>query len=471
LHLFSFAIAGQNSTYYLAISGWLCYNKLNIYCYSRKGTETLTNYDKEKYENTDDIGEDINETLEEETEDEALQAADATDETETPEEETEADAKAEREAEQYQVDGAGDEEIAAVAERITGSRHSSVSTAAPIRTRSPEQNRNITNGIPVRHSAISDGEIIEAEEPRKSNKTLTIIIAAAIALFVIIMGAIVALNAFSIAASMRPSDYDINDTVETTGTTTVPDPVTESTQYRVTLDFYERKDIELSTSEITLSKLLEGIGCVLEENEKPSISLDTVIKEDIIITVDRYEYKTEVVEEVIAHETETIETDLIMKGTEELITGEDGAKTVEYLITYVNGVETTKEFVTETITKEPVTETRTIGVGGEIVGADGKTYTYSWRKEVTARYYSLEGPTYFGPDADETVIVVDNKVIPLGTKLYVKNDTYDFGVRTAADIASSVVGDQIYIWISPSNPNYAALKASEPHQVDIYYID
>lgn len=441
----------------------------------------MANYDKERFENTDDVAEDINETAVDEVEetepcetdvaDEAEVTEDVVVEAEATEEDADPETNVDEEAEQYQVEGAGDEEIAAAAERITGRRHSSVSTAAPIRTRSPEQNRNVTNGIPVRHSAISDGEIVETEEPVKTGKTLTIIIAAAIALFVIIVGAIVALNAFSIAASMRPSDYDINDTVETTGTATVPDPVTEATQYRVTLDFFERKDIELSTSEITLEKLLAGIGCVLEKDEMPSVPLDTVIKEDMTITVDKYAYETVVLTETIPHGTETIETDLIMKGTEELIEGQDGEKTVEYLITYVNGEEKTKEFVTETITKEPVTETRTIGVGGEIVGADGKTYTYSWRKQVTARYYSLEGPTYFGPDADETVIVVDNKVIPLGAKLYVKNDTYDFGVRTAADIASTVVGDQIYIWISPSNPNYAALKAAEPHTVDIYYID
>lgn len=431
----------------------------------------LENYDKEKFENSDIEAEDINETVEEMSDTEPLESEEQVTEETPAETEEEAETEIEAEAEKYEVNGIDDREIAEAAERITGSRHSTVSTAAPIRTRSPEQNRNITNGIPVRHSAISDGEIVEVEEPKKNNKTFTIIIIAAIALFVIIVGAIIALNAFSIAASMRPSDYDIGEAVDTTETLESPVPVTEAKQFRVTLDFYERKDIELSTSEITLEKLLEAIGCVLEENEKPSVTLDTVINEDMVITIDRYEYKTVEVDEVIPHETETIETDLIMKGTEEFVEGEDGAKTVEYLITYVNGVEMTKEFVTETVTKEPVTETRTIGVGGEFVGADGKTYTYSWRKEVTARYYSLEGPTYLGFDADETVIVVDKKVIPFGTKLYVKNADYDFGVRIAADEAGSIKGDAIYIWISPKNPNYAALKAAEPHTVDIYYID
>ena len=428
----------------------------------------MVNYDKDKIENNDDVERDINEPAEEVSE-EVNEVTET--EANTEEVSDDADASVECEAEQYRVDGIADSEIAAAAERITGSRHSSVSTAAPIRTRSPEQNRNITNGIPVRHSAISDGEIAEEEEPKKSSKTMTIIIAAAIAVFVIIMGAIVALNAFSIAASMRPSDYDMGVAQETSADTVVPAPVTEPTQYKVTLDFYDRKDITVSTSEITLEKLLSGIGCVLEMYEIPSVPLDTVIKEDMVITVDKYSYETVTVDETIPYNTETIETDLIMKGTEEFREGEDGEKTVEYLITYVNGVESTKALVTETITKEPVTETRTVGVGGEFVGADGKTYTYSMRKIVVARYYSLEGPTYFGPDADETVIVVDNSIIPLGTKLYVKNNEYDFGLRTAADVASSVVGDEIYIWISKTNPNYAALKATEPHTVDVYYID
>lgn len=423
----------------------------------------MENYDKEIMENNDIEAEDINEDINEQENIPSEETAETTD--------TEDQAVPDDEAEKYIVAPVDDADIEAAAERITGNRHSNVSTAAPIRTRSPEQNRSVTNGIPVRHSAISDGEIVESEEPKKNNKTFTIIIIAAIAAFVIIVGAIIALNAFSIASSMRPSDYDIGMVTDTSDTVPTPAPVTESTQYRVTLDFFERKDIEVSTSEITLEKLLESIGCILEEDEKPSVPLDTVIKEDMVITVDKYAYETITVDETIPYKTETIETDLIMKGTEEFIKGEDGARTVEYGITYVNGVEKTRKVVSETITKEPVTETRKIGVGGEFVGADGKTYTYSMRKIVVARYYSLEGPTYFGPDADETVIVVDNSVISLGTKLYVKNEEYDFGVRTAADIASSVVGDEIYIWISPNNPNYAALKATEPHTVYVYYID
>ncbi len=68
------------------------------------------------------------------------------------------------------------------------------------------------------------------------------------------------------------------------------------------------------------------------------------------------------------------------------------------------------------------------GVGGSFVGSDGVTYSYSYRKVVPATYYNIEGLTYLGTMADESVIAVDKDNIPLGTRLYVKNDRYDFGV-------------------------------------------
>ncbi len=54
--------------------------------------------------------------------------------------------------------------------------------------------------------------------------------------------------------------------------------------------------------------------------------------------------------------------------------------------------------------------------------------------------------------ADESVIAVDKDNIPLGTRLYVKNDRYDFGVRVASDIGGQVDEWEIDIWLSASNP-------------------
>ena len=74
--------------------------------------------------------------------------------------------------------------------------------------------------------------------------------------------------------------------------------------------------------------------------------------------------------------------------------------------------------------------------------------------------------------ADESVIAVDRTYIPLGTKLYVKNDTYDFGVRIASDVGSAIKGWEIDIWIDDSNPQLESFAYVGYHwDMEIYYID
>ena len=112
------------------------------------------------------------------------------------------------------------------------------------------------------------------------------------------------------------------------------------------------------------------------------------------------------------------------------------------------------------------------GVGGSFVGSDGVTYSYSYRKVVPATYYNIEGLTYLGTMADESVIAVDMDNIPLGTRLYVKNDRYDFGVRVASDIGGQVDEWEIDIWLSSSNPYYPSFsREGYIYDMEIYYID
>ena len=152
--------------------------------------------------------------------------------------------------------------------------------------------------------------------------------------------------------------------------------------------------------------------------------------------------------------------------------GENGMKETTYAVEYVNGVEASRTYVSERIAKEPVTEKYEVGVGGSFVGADGVTYTYSMRRVVPATYYNLEGPTYIGKDADETVIAVDPNYIPLYTVLYVKNDKFDFGKRIAADTGSLVKGWEVDIWIADDNPQLKDFAWIGYHyDMEIYYID
>jgi len=227
------------------------------------------------------------------------------------------------------------------------------------------------------------------------------------------------------------------------------------------------------TEATTLRELLGSIGCKLLDSHRPNIGLDETIASDCTVTIDKVLYKTEVITEVIKYETEVIELDTIPRGEKIMLeTGSDGEKKYTYSIEYVNGKEGEHTLVSEEITKVPVTERYKIGVGGTFVGNDGVTYTYSYKRTVPASYYSIEGPTYLGYNADETVIAVDPSCIPIGTSVYVKNAEYDFGKRVAADTGSSAKDWQILVWLSKNNPQYLSFAKTENYvDMEIYYID
>jgi 3D (Asp-Asp-Asp) domain-containing protein len=266
---------------------------------------------------------------------------------------------------------------------------------------------------------------------------------------------------------------------ETTPPETEP-PVTEppeteppSPQYTVKLDFYDRDDIAVSTEQTTLRTLLNTLGVTLAESDRPNVDLDAVIAADTTISIDQVLYKSLTVTESIAYETEVVEIDTIPRGnTNYLQYGKEGSKNLYYTVEYINGQETNRTFAYEETTKWAVNEKYEIGVGGSFTNANGITYTYNYRRTVPATYYNLEGLTYLGQMADESVIAVDPNNIPLGTKVYVKNDTYDFGVRVAADTGPKVDEWQIDIWLSPYNPQYASFAQVGYHNdMEIYYLD
>ena len=243
--------------------------------------------------------------------------------------------------------------------------------------------------------------------------------------------------------------------------------------YSVTLDFYDRDDITATVTQMTLAEVYAAVGYTPRESDRPSVGLDYVVSADAWITIGTAEYKSVNETEAVPFGTEVIEVDTIPRGEKQYTReGQNGEITRTYTVEYVNGVETSRTLANEQTTKQPVNEQYQLGVGGSFTNSYGITYTYSYRRVVPATYYNLEGVTYLGQMADESVIAVDPNTIPLGTKLYVKNDDYDFGIRVAADTGPKVTADQIDIWLSPYNPQYASfVAAGYINDMEIYYLD
>ena len=441
---------------------------------------------------------------------------------EIPTEENAAEEKSEAEDNPEKNCTTDEDDIAYVAERITGARHSVVTTAAPIRIRENNETMRLNSLSRIVNESMVKSSANGGKTKNKQKKMLVLTATVAVIIIAALTSVIVGVN---IAAEKnRPADINIGDVgedyvdlennsetmketapetekpaetaaetdAETSGETTSaetnsPDTETEpetepetqpqskpeEQKFNVVLDFYDKDDVEVSTAKMTLAELLSQCEITLEEGEVPSISLDSVIAADTTITINKYEYKSETVSEEIPYESTVTETDLIPRGEKNYSQyGENGQANKYYTVEYINGQENSRTLDYEETVKYPVNEVYEEGVGGSFVGSDGVTYSYSYRKVVPATYYNIEGLTYLGTMADESVIAVDKDNIPLGTRLYVKNDRYDFGVRVASDIGGQVDEWEIDIWLSASNPYYSAFsREGYIYDMEIYYID
>ena len=438
---------------------------------------------------------------------------------EIPTEENAAEEKSEAEDNPEKNCTTDEDDIAYVAERITGARHSVVTTAAPIRIRENNETMRLNSLSRIVNESMVKSSANGGKTENKQKKMLVLTAAVAVIIIAALTSVIVGVN---IAAEKnRPADINIGDVgedyvdlennsvttkpetekpaetaaetdAETSGETTSaetnspdtetepetepetqPQPKPEEQKFNVVLDFYDKDDVEVSTAKMTLAELLSQCEITLEEGEIPSISLDSVIAADTTITINKYEYKSETVTEEIPYESTVTETDLIPRGEKNYSQyGENGQANKYYTVEYINGQENSRTLDYEETVKYPVNEVYEEGVGGSFVGSDGVTYTYSYRRVVPATYYHIEGLTYLGTMADESVIAVDMDNIPLGTRLYVKNDRYDFGVRVASDIGGQVDEWEIDIWLSSSNPYYPSFsREGYIYDMEIYYID
>ncbi len=441
---------------------------------------------------------------------------------EIPTEENAAEEKSEAEDNPEKNCTTDEDDIAYVAERITGARHSVVTTAAPIRIRENNETMRLNSLSRIVNESMVKSSANGGKTQNKQKKMLVLTAAVAVIIIAALTSVIVGVN---IAAEKnRPADINIGDVgenyvdlennsetmketapetekpaetaaetdAETSGETTSaetnspdtetepetepetqPQPKPEEQKFNVVLDFYDKDDVEVSTAKMTLAELLSQCEITLEEGEVPSISLDSVIAADTTITINKYEYKSETVSEEIPYESTVTETDLIPRGEKNYSQyGENGQANKYYTVEYINGQENSRTLDYEETVKYPVNEVYEEGVGGSFVGSDGVTYSYSYRKVVPATYYNIEGLTYLGTMADESVIAVDMDNIPLGTRLYVKNDRYDFGVRVASDIGGQVDEWEIDIWLSSSNPYYPSFsREGYIYDMEIYYID
>ena len=112
----------------------------------------------------------------------------------------------------------------------------------------------------------------------------------------------------------------------------------------------------------TVADVISLAGISLDGDDYVEPTLDTAIEDGMEITVYRVTVKTETRKETIKFSTETKQNSDMDTGTSEIeVAGQNGEKQVEYRVTYINGREASKEELSSTVTKEPVTEVKVVG--------------------------------------------------------------------------------------------------------------
>lgn len=236
------------------------------------------------------------------------------------------------------------------------------------------------------------------------------------------------------------------------------------THYSVTFDFYSKDDINCVSAERTVGELMDKLGITLEDSDLLRAEETDVISEDMVISVDEITYGTDYSHTEIKYETEYRDVQTIPKGTQKTHRrGVYGKSTVEYSVTYVNGQESERKAVREYTSSYPVSAIVYRGVGGTVT-IGGKSVSFSYYIDCDSTFYYAGGTTASGLPADEKVVAVDPKVIPLGTEIYIPG----IGKRIAADTGGAIKGNIVDICFNRDNP----LTASYGRRgVRVYILD
>ncbi len=193
---------------------------------------------------------------------------------------------------------------------------------------------------------------------------------------------------------------------------------------------------------------LEDAGISLGGEYVADVPASSALTDNMVVTVDKIEYRTETRTEVIPFETVETNVDTIPKGTKETVTeGVDGIAANTYLVKYVNGVAAEEALYLSETVKPSVAKQVNVGVGGVVTAKDGTQYNYSYRKQMEATAYTYMPPytsmtTATGATLRKGIVAVDPKVIPMHTKMFITG-TIEYGLGVAEDTGGAIKGNII----------------------------
>lgn len=214
----------------------------------------------------------------------------------------------------------------------------------------------------------------------------------------------------------------------------------------------------------TVGELLAEQGIILDSDDEVVPTAETELSHNLTIDVLRVEYVTREATEKVPFSKKTVKSASMTKGTSKITTkGVNGAKTVVYKDKIVNGEVAETSFVSETVTKNPVTQVTTVGTlvkstGNNKIQKNGNpiseltlpskysigenniptSYKYTIKGKAAA-YCEPGGKTATGKPVKPGLIAVNPKQIPYGTEMWiVSDDGVVYGYCIAADTGGFV---------------------------------
>lgn len=216
------------------------------------------------------------------------------------------------------------------------------------------------------------------------------------------------------------------------------------------------KALELSFKGGTVADALKSAGITVDEYDFVEPSLETEITDTVYIDYTDIDYVKGSYTEKIAFKTETEYSKTVQEGkVKTLSAGVEGEKKVSYTEKLVNGKSASKTVTKTEIIKEAVNEKRVVGTKNAVktsaqvkstsvlkpsspieLDKNGNPVSYKSKMTVRATAYTYTGnKCSTGVSPKPGYIAVNPKVIPYGTKMYIKSPdgSVVYGYAVAAD--------------------------------------
>lgn len=211
----------------------------------------------------------------------------------------------------------------------------------------------------------------------------------------------------------------------------------------------------------------------LEEEQSSGMT----ITEGMVINIKPYIEKIETITEEIIFPTDYIENPDLTEGVERIKTkGYNGVKEIKAKLIYLGGELVSKEIISETISKQPITQIAEKGTKKNLIKTEKGNVSYNKKLSMKSTAYTAGfestgkrpgdkgyGLTASGMKARKGVVAVDTKVIPFGTNLYIEG----YGYAIAGDTGGAIKGNKIDVFFD----NYKDAVKYGVKNVNVYILD